>query len=366
MQIKNLPAFIKTHRQTVMIIALLLGAAAVIALLCAMHMRKTVRVVVDNKIRGDGAQVTSKDVNVKLTSRVEDVLSDEGIVVDDHYNVNQDLGAMTAGVNEIKIVARVSGTVHVGGKDIRYDSSAETVGDLLQELGIKTDRDDAVIPGTGTKLTTDLKDIQIKRAEYLTVSHNEIIAPPKEQRVNPDKLYGTADVLDPGVPGTKVVTEKIATIDGAEVNREVIKEVVTTKPVAQVEEIGAKLEKGGVISTGHSTAELSDADFDLLCAVVRQEAGTDYEGNMAVISCIMNRVDQGRGDVMTVIKAAGQFAAYFDGAYQQYTNGAYPETTRKAVEDCVKGGLRSHNYVNFRSYPQTDEPSFEICGNWYF
>ena len=55
--------------------------------------------------------------------------------------------------------------------------------------------------------------------------------------------------------------------------------------------------------------------FDLLCAVVRQEAGTDYEGNMAVISCIMNRVDQGRGDVMTDIKAAGQFAAYFDGDF---------------------------------------------------
>ena len=347
-----------------MIVALLLCGAVIVSLFCALLVRKPVKVVVDNKIRGDQGQVV--DVNAKLTSRVGDVLTDEGIVVEDHYNVNHDLGAMTAGVDEIKIVARVSGTVHVGDKDIRYDSSAETVGDLLNELGIKTDRDDAVVPGTDTKLTTDLNDIQIKRAEYMTVSHNEVIAPPKEQRVNPDKLYGTATVVDAGTPGTKVVTEKIATIDGVEVGREVIKEVVAAKPTARVEEIGAKLEKGGVISTGHSTAELSDADFDLLCAVVRQEAGTDYEGNMAVISCIMNRVDQGRGDVMTVIKAAGQFAAYFDGAYQKYTNGAYPEETRKAVEDCVKGGLRSHNYVNFRSYPQTDEPSFEICGNWYF
>ncbi|MGL6293415.1 cell wall hydrolase, partial [Eubacterium aggregans] len=109
------------------------------------------------------------------------------------------------------------------------------------------------------------------------------------------------------------------------------------------------------------------SNMDLISAVVAQEGGHTYEGALAVISCMMNRADVGSwggGDVISVIKAPGQFAAYLDGNYSKYMGAALPEV-RQAVTDCMVGGKRSHNYLSFRSY-QTSGSVQIAGGNWYF
>lgn len=119
-------------------------------------------------------------------------------------------------------------------------------------------------------------------------------------------------------------------------------------------------------STGNATESTANTNMDLICAIVAHEGGTSYEGSLAVISCVMNRVDAGNwggSDALSVLTAPGQFASYLDGYYTQYLGADIPEV-RAAVTDCMDGGLRSHPYTSFRSY-ETDG-SVNICGNWYF
>ena len=119
-------------------------------------------------------------------------------------------------------------------------------------------------------------------------------------------------------------------------------------------------------STGNATESTANTNMDLICAIVAHEGGTSYEGSLAVISCVMNRVDAGNwggSDASSVLTAPGQFASYLDGYYTQYLGADIPEV-RAAVTDCMDGGLRSHPYTSFRSY-ETDG-SVNIRGNWYF
>lgn len=118
-------------------------------------------------------------------------------------------------------------------------------------------------------------------------------------------------------------------------------------------------------TSGHSTQQAGASDFDMICAIVRHEGGASYEGSLGVISCVMNRVDVGWGgnDALSVLTAPYQFESYTAGYYKQFLGADIPET-RRAVTDCMEGGIRSHNFLSFRSYETPG--SVNIRGNWYF
>lgn len=114
-----------------------------------------------------------------------------------------------------------------------------------------------------------------------------------------------------------------------------------------------------------TTDENTDLDLDLVCAIVAHEGGQSYEGAMAVISAVMNRVDSGyRPDAVSVLTAPGQFTSYLDGTYTQFLGGKYPNSVKQAVKDCILGGIRTHNFLSYRSYETSG--SVNIAGNWYF
>jgi hypothetical protein len=124
---------------------------------------------------------------------------------------------------------------------------------------------------------------------------------------------------------------------------------------AQQNELNKKLEeeqkKLQEYAANNKTENPGD-QLDFICAVVAAECNSSYEGSLAVISCVMNRVDSGKWggtDAVSVLTAPGQFAAYLDGPYKRYLGGKYPDYVKKAVIDCMVGGVRSHPYQSFRS-----------------
>ncbi|WP_329887133.1 G5 domain-containing protein [Pseudoramibacter sp. HA2172] len=124
--------------------------------------------------------------------------------------------------------------------------------------------------------------------------------------------------------------------------------------------------KSGATS-GHKTAGLNTADYNLICAVVAAEDNTSYTGALAVASCIMNRADSGRWGGTTpvaVITAKGQFSAYIYGNYKKYDGGKAPSYVKSAVSDCMTYGLRNHNYTSFRA--GSVKGSKKIGANYYF
>ncbi len=116
----------------------------------------------------------------------------------------------------------------------------------------------------------------------------------------------------------------------------------------KLKEVQKKLQQ--YASTGHKT-EVTD-QMDFICAVVASECNVSYEGALAVISCVMNRVDSGvwgGKDAVSVLTAPGQFAGYLDGPYKRYLNGHYPPYVKQAVTDCMTKGIRNHKYQSFRA-----------------
>lgn len=216
---------------------------------------------------------------------------------------------------------------------------------------------------------------------------------------------GKTQVTTQGVDGEKTVTTEMTYKGDQLVSQKVVSETVTKQPVTEVIAVGTKEEAASTsqttsnasgqtsasnsnsnststTTTGYSfsqyvsqtknitynnkTENLSASDFDLLCAVVAQEDNSSYEGALAVVSCIMNRVDSGKwggSTAIAVVKAKGQFSAYSSGAYKKYLNGKAPSYVQAAVKDCVYGGVRNHKYLSFQASKKTN--SVKIGGNYY-
>ncbi len=128
-----------------------------------------------------------------------------------------------------------------------------------------------------------------------------------------------------------------------------------------------------VISTGHGTWQYSDSDFDLLCAITRQEAGNATADNYAealnVISTACNRTEDSEwrrygSDPLSQYKAPGQYTYSIDGRHAQWLGGNYSDDVVKAVQDALNG-VRSHSYCSFRNYPGYGRVQLVSGGNYY-
>ena len=106
------------------------------------------------------------------------------------------------------------------------------------------------------------------------------------------------------------------------------------------------------MTTGNLAYEISDKDFDLLCAIVSAESDKSYDGSLAVMSTVLNRCEHPNyvalhgSDPVAQATAYNQFIGYYDNGYKQYTNGKYPETVIQAVKDAL-AGVRNHKICGF-------------------
>lgn len=131
-------------------------------------------------------------------------------------------------------------------------------------------------------------------------------------------------------------------------------------------------EKGFEVTTGNLCYELSDADIELLCAIVSAESDKTYDDALAVITTILNRCEtdnwiRSHGtDPIAQATAPNQFVVYQHGSYKKYMNGNAPETVVQAVKDAL-AGVRNHKYLSFRSNGSTSYSNNMISptGNRY-
>ena len=109
-------------------------------------------------------------------------------------------------------------------------------------------------------------------------------------------------------------------------------------------------------------------EMELIWAVVAEEDDTSYDGALAVISCVMNRVDENYGGfgktALAQLKAEGQFcysAAVSDPIYyQRRLGGNVPDYVKQAISDCLTQGIRSHTYDGIGN-----EGEKQIGSRWY-
>ena len=79
--------------------------------------------------------------------------------------------------------------------------------------------------------------------------------------------------------------------------------------------------------------EISAGDRQILYKAVSMECDTGYEGSLAVISCMLNRLESDKypDDLMDVVREKAQFSAYYDKKTE-----TYPYIDRNPSQECIQ------------------------------
>ena len=172
--------------------------------------------------------------------------------------------------------------------------------------------------------------------------------------------------------GTTGSTEIISSLTG--IQRSATKPVVITEgdPNVDISKYQNNADLGFEVSVGNTAYELSDADFELLCAIVSAESDKSYDDALAVITTILNRCEDDKWvesygvDPIAQVTAPEQFVGYQEDAYLSYINGKAPDTVIQAVQDAL-AGVRSHDYLTYSSNDTTSYSNNMITatGNRY-
>ena len=367
---KVIAHLLKKYKKETAVITGLFVLMVGIGVTCAFNATKELKVTIDPN--STAASEQTEKVDAVLMDTVGEVLAAQGVdTSSDDYSINVDLDKKVKDVDTVVVKKKAEGTLTVDGQNIAYKSGAETVGDLLADNNVAVDGDDIVTPAADTELTTEVAAVSIARIEVKEESGQRDIPFETEKRENADLEEGTEQIVTQGVYGKEDFVDKVTYQDGVEVARENISKTTAVEPVKAVVDVGTKkavpAEAGANATSGNATASTGDS-FDFICAVVASECNSSYEGALAVISCVMNRVDSGRwggSDAVSVLTASGQFSGYLDGHYSRYTGGNYPDYVAQAVRDCMEGGIRNHGYERFRA-ASTGVSGENIGGNVYF
>jgi uncharacterized protein YabE (DUF348 family) len=150
--------------------------------------------------------------------------------------------ALEDGVIGAKIVVdrATPAIINLYGNDIPVRTHSKTVGELLNEKGIKTLEGDTIQPAPGTTLQ-DNTQIFIVRDGKKVVSVEEVVQPSVERIGDPNVPAGVTVVREAGSPGKKVVTYEIDLKNDQEVGRRKIQEFVAVQPVRRVIAEGTKV-----------------------------------------------------------------------------------------------------------------------------
>lgn len=194
----------------------------------------------------------------------------------------------------------------------------------------------------GKVVTEEPEEVHIEEdvtVEEYVIEEIEVDSPPEES--------ATEDVVIEGIITEEVVTEVPLEAPEFSVQEEFVEEVTPIVPAT----------------------DLNADQYSVLIAVVRQEGGDSYESAYAVMSTIVNRVNQGGwgSGVWGVITAPGQFEAYGAGHYYRHLGVPHP-AVEQAIQDVLAYGP-NHSMNSFWESGYADmmgRSGVDIGGNRYF
>ena len=125
---------------------------------------------------------------------------------------------------------------------------------------------------------------------------------------------------------------------------------------------------GGAVNTG-SSVSASTTDVALLAAILYCEAGTNYNGMLAVGTVIMNRISSPRfpNSLRGVIYQAGQFSPASNGRLESALQNGVPDTCYQAAK-AILGGARHSKVIDclFFNAAWTGRPGINVGGNVFW
>ena len=126
------------------------------------------------------------------------------------------------------------------GKSDSIASTAPSVGALLAQQGITVGPNDMLSMPPSTPLT-DLMTITWKQVRHRTVTAALAIPYGTSWQDDAARPDGQSTVVTAGVAGVRTVTYDVLMVDGQQIARTAVSDVVTTPPVTQVVSVGTKV-----------------------------------------------------------------------------------------------------------------------------
>jgi uncharacterized protein YabE (DUF348 family) len=122
----------------------------------------------------------------------------------------------------------------------KHNVPAATVGELLEEIDAKVDRNDRVRPSRGTELTDGTRVVVTKLGVKTKRVKNEAIPAPVKRQDDDSIMEGETETAREGRDGSRDVTYKVRFRNGDVVKRTVVKQRVLSQPVATIVKVGTK------------------------------------------------------------------------------------------------------------------------------
>lgn len=175
-------------------------------------------------------------------------------------------------IGERVVISRATPVaLNVYGTPAVVRTHAKTVGDLMQERGIKLEKDDTVVPSLDQPITPNAQIFLVRNGIQLQTVE-EAVAMPVEEVQDASLTFGATAVRQQGAPGKKLVTYQLTLQNGQETGRKLIQEVVTQEPVKQVVARGKAFNAGADKTAVMAAAGIRVSDYPYVDYVISHES----------------------------------------------------------------------------------------------
>lgn len=194
-------------------------------------------------------QVVGNDVNLNINGNtttvftyektVGDFLEKQNIEVKNRDAIRPSLDSEITQDMDIVITSPKSYQIKDGNRIVIAEASGYTVGEVLENLGIKLNKLDRIDVSLD-QVAKEAMTIKIDRVEQENIEHAVEIPFESERKENPDMFEGETKVINAGQAGEKVESVLNTYVNGKIESSEVLKSEVTKEPVNEVVEVGTK------------------------------------------------------------------------------------------------------------------------------
>ncbi len=258
----------------------------------------------------------------------------------------------------------ITATVKEDGVNLRAEANqqAEAVGAVYENVTY------TVIP---EKTDDEWVCIQVSvgtegyvSAEYMKVMEGYRVAEPVEAAAVNDTTSDDASAIEAKRSSGSIEGEKQLAHETAE--------KLSTTQQATTEATTQTSTGSDIGSSSRTPVSLSDADINLMAAVMTLECGNEsYEGQLAVANVILNRLQSGAwgSTISDVVYAANQFSVVSDSRLQGLIQNGAQASCIQAARDACAGNNNIGNLMSFRPARYVDTSTlgtYKQIGNHVF
>lgn len=197
-------------------------------------------------------------------------------------------------------------------------------------------------------------------AEYVTVTEGA------GQAVSAEVLKAYTEMAD------EKEAERVAEEEAARAAEAAKKAAAEKKAAEAAKKTAAKTTTSKKKTSSSASSSVSADNVTLLAAICEYEAGTNYDGCVAVANVVLNRVRSSKypGSIKAVIYQKGQFGNVANGGLNKILNRGPKSTCIKAAKAALAGTNNVGSRLQFRSArtvnPSSYKNSVVIGGNCFF